>query len=133
MSDNIVKDNQRIVHMYEALKCLNEQASGLAFEEMAFQNMRTAAILHYLTILGEAANRMSKEFCEEHPDIPWREIAGLRHRLVHDYFEVEYEKVWYVLQNDLPSLREQITALYNALPEDPELPDNLAEFEDEES
>ena len=88
MSDNIVKDNQRIVHMHKALKCLNEQASGLAFEEMAFQNMRTAAILHYLTILGEAANRMSKEFCEEHPDIPWREIAGCYVNYLADWSHV---------------------------------------------
>ena len=66
------------------------------------------AIIRNLEIIGEAAKRLSKPLKKRHPDIPWRNIAGLRDVLIHDYMGVDLESVWYVVENDLPPLKKQI-------------------------
>lgn len=73
------------------------------------QNQRTCnAVLRNIQIIGEAANRTTKEFRAGRPDVEWRKIIGMRHRLVHDYFEVEERIVWRVLKDYLPPLTDQL-------------------------
>lgn len=70
-------------------------------------------VLHHIQILGEAASRISDEFQEEHPDIPWFKIIGMRNILVHDYFHIDIDVVWSVVENDLPALYDQVIHLLN--------------------
>ncbi|HZF11612.1 MAG TPA: DUF86 domain-containing protein [Thermoanaerobaculia bacterium] len=63
------------------------------------------AVVRNLEILGEAARQMPEDFAARHPGIPWRQIAGLRNRIVHDYFGLDLDLIWQILQNDLPPLR----------------------------
>lgn len=65
-------------------------------------------IVHHLQILGEAAARISDEFKAAHSDIPWSKIIGMRNILVHDYFQIDIDIVWAVIEKDLPQLREMI-------------------------
>lgn len=67
-----------------------------------------------LQIIGEAAKKVSEETRTAHPAVPWREMTGMRDRVVHDYFGVSLDIVWDVVQNHLPLLREKIR---QALPE----------------
>ncbi|MBV5305856.1 MAG: DUF86 domain-containing protein [Desulfobulbaceae bacterium] len=69
------------------------------------------AIIRNLEIIGEAAKRVSKPLKEQYPTIPWREIAGLRDVLIHDYMGVDLETVWNVVENDLPSLKNQLVII----------------------
>ncbi len=62
------------------------------------------AVVRALEIEGEAAARISQETRDAHPEIPWREMIGLRNRLVHEYFRIEGEQVWATIQTDLPPL-----------------------------
>jgi len=62
------------------------------------------ALMRELEIFGEAAGRVSKEFVNANPQIPWREITGLRHKLIHDYFEVDLDIVWQTATNDVPNV-----------------------------
>jgi uncharacterized protein with HEPN domain len=64
------------------------------------------ALAHIIQVIGEAADHVSDEFREEHPQIPWHEIIGMRHRIVHDYMNVDEDVVWSVVQNDLRPLME---------------------------
>lgn len=69
------------------------------------------AILYEITILGEVVKRLSTEFRSQHSTIAWRQIAGMRDRLVHDYDEVKLDLVWEVIQTNIPELLEYITPL----------------------
>ena len=66
------------------------------------------AIIRNLEIIGEATKRLSIPLKEQYPDIPWRNISGLRDVLIHDYMGVDLESVWNVVENDLPFLKEQL-------------------------
>ena len=62
------------------------------------------AVLHQFIVLGEAVKRLSPEFRAQHVDVPWREIAGMRDKLVHDYDDINFSWVWGAVQRDLPQL-----------------------------
>jgi uncharacterized protein with HEPN domain len=62
-------------------------------------------------VLGEAAARVPEDFRRQHSELPWAEVVGLRNRLIHGYYEVDYDVVWQILQEDLPSLVERLSGL----------------------
>lgn len=64
-----------------------------------------------LSVLGEAAAKVSAGFCAAHPEVPWRDVTGIRHKIVHDYFEVNYRLVWSVIIHDLPPLEEALAPI----------------------
>ena len=66
------------------------------------------AVMRPLEVIGEASARISKEFRKEHPEIPWREMVGLRNRLIHEYFRIDFSAVWDTIHKDLPELIEII-------------------------
>jgi uncharacterized protein with HEPN domain len=69
------------------------------------------AVMRPLEIIGEASARVSQEFRKAHPQIPWREMIGLRNRLIHEYFRVDVSAVWDTIHKDLPQLIELIEPL----------------------
>ena len=73
--------------------------------------LRQNAVMKAVEIVGEAASRLTAETKEAHPEIEWNEIIGMRHRLVHGYFAINYGRVWEVVHNDLPKLISQLEAI----------------------
>ena len=69
------------------------------------------AVARNLEIIGEAARQLPEDFRRAHTQIPWTQIGGLRNRIVHDYFGLDLEIIWEILQHDLPELEKQIRAL----------------------
>jgi uncharacterized protein with HEPN domain len=69
------------------------------------------AVVRVLQVLGEAARQVSARFKAEHPEIPWAQIVGLRHRLVHDYVNIDFAIVWEVVSQDLAPLVRQLEPL----------------------
>jgi len=103
-------DRERLLDIKEAIENVQKYASR---GRNAFRNdeLIQTWILHHIQILGEAAARLSDEFQEKHPDILWFKIIGMRNILVHDYFGIDIEAVWSVVENDLPVLYDQIRRL----------------------
>jgi len=71
-------------------------------EDLRSRRLERAGIERMLTIIGEAATMVSPELRERHPEIPWREAAGMRDKIVHHYFGVDYDAVFLTLHDDLP-------------------------------
>jgi len=62
-------------------------------------------------VRDEAANRLPEDFRAQHPEIEWRKIIGLRNRIVHDYFNIDVEIVWEIIQKDLPNLKSKLSLI----------------------
>jgi uncharacterized protein with HEPN domain len=73
------------------------------------------AIIRSLEIVGEAATKVSDEFKAAHPCIEWKKMAATRNRLIHDYFGVDYDIVWNIIQTKLPDLQDNIWDILNNL------------------
>ncbi len=72
------------------------------------------ALAHMIQVLGEAARRVSIEFQRMHPSIPWPEIIGMRHKIVHDYLEIDEDIIWDVVTADLPSVVVELARIVPA-------------------
>jgi uncharacterized protein with HEPN domain len=66
------------------------------------------ALIRSIEIIGEATKNLSSDFRKKHPSVPWKKIAGMRDRLTHHYFGVDFTRVWNVVKDDLPKLKKQI-------------------------
>ncbi len=83
-------------------------ATGLTYAQFNASRLQQYAILKAIEIVGGAAAHISAETKDSEPDVSWAETIGMRNRLVHGYFEVDLERVWDTVQNDLPKLIAQI-------------------------
>jgi uncharacterized protein with HEPN domain len=108
------RDRERILDMLEALDSLAQIILGCSEVEFFASDIIYSACAHKLTIVGEAAARMSTETRERNPGIAWQKVAGLRNVLVHEYFGVDRPMVWEVAVADAPLLRDQIAAILQA-------------------
>ena len=104
-------DRSYLLDMLVAARDAMAFAKGLSYDEFATDRRSQLAILKSVEIVGEAASRLSAETKERHPDIPWREIAGMRNRLVHAYFDIDLRLVWETVDSDVPVLVAQLEPL----------------------
>jgi uncharacterized protein with HEPN domain len=90
--------------------CRKIQAIVAATSEVTFlrDEVLPAAVLHHLTVIGEAINRLSVELRERHPEVPWRQIIAVRHRIVHAYFDLDWQILWDAAIIDIPELQRQV-------------------------
>jgi uncharacterized protein with HEPN domain len=83
-------------------------ASGLSFTAFAADEKSVFAVVRALEIVGEAAKRIPQDVRDANPDVPWRAMAGIRDKLIHDYTSINLEIVWKTLEEDLPELISQM-------------------------
>jgi len=101
------EDRRRLLDIAEAIERIEKYASKgrEAFEDdELIQNW----ILHHLQVIGEAARAISEKLKDEHDEMPWQQIVGMRHILFHRYFEVDIDLIWSVVEDDVPVLKQQI-------------------------
>lgn len=100
-----------IGHMLDMACKANDKVRGLQKDAFDADENRKFALAHLIQTIGEAAARVSQKTREDKPDIPWREITGMRNKIVHDYMGLDFDVVWEVATNDLPPLIEQLKSI----------------------
>ena len=97
-----------LTDIVDAADSIEKFLMGQDFNEFERNEMMHSAVLQKLTVIGEAAARMSKEFTNRYPDIPWMDIVGFRNIAVHEYFAVRWDIVWVAATEEVPVLRNQM-------------------------
>jgi uncharacterized protein with HEPN domain len=94
--------------MLDIIGKIGQYTSGMSFQEFLQDSRTQDAVVRNLEVLGEAARRIPPDIQERYPEIPWAQIVGLRNRLIHGYFLVDYGIVWEIVQSELSPLREKL-------------------------
>lgn len=100
-----------LIDILEAGERIARYITDLEYEDFLASQLVRDAVMRNLQIIGEAVKRLTPALKAGHPDLPWREMAGLRDRVVHDYFGIDYEIVWNVIAEELPILILQIDVI----------------------
>lgn len=112
------RDQAYLWDMLEAAKEITAFLKGIRYDGFVRNKMIRSAVERQLMVVGEAANHVSEEFQEKHPEIPWRQIIGQRNVLAHEYGDIKVERVWTAATINIPAL---IKALEPFVPEEKSL------------
>jgi uncharacterized protein with HEPN domain len=107
-------DRERLLDMLEAISKIGQYAQDESTTDLN-EDLVEVWMIHHLQIIGEAASQVSNELRKQHPEVSWGGMIGMRHVLVHGYFETDKELVWKVVERDLPTLKTQIEEILTKL------------------
>lgn len=110
-------DRVRLIHILEAIQELEVNAPDVTEEQLDHDAMLRYGVVKLIEVIGEAANMLTKELRQAHPEVPWPLVIGMRNRLVHDYFRIDTAIVAEVVRMHIPKLKPQIEGLLAGLPE----------------
>ena len=109
-----LKDKGRLQHMLDMAVLLDTEKAKHSLDIIKHDRVAFFGLSKMVEIIGEAAYKITKDFKASHSEIPWRQIEGMRHILVHGYFSIVPEVLWDVIENDIPTL---IPILYSYIQE----------------
>ena len=104
--------------MHDSAKAILSFAKGRQRASLDKDRLFQSAVLHELEIIGEAAGRISEGTKKNCPTIPWRELVGLRNRLIHAYFDVDLDIVWKTIREYLPAFSKELQSAIESLERD---------------
>ena len=104
------EDLVRVQHMRDSAREALGFVGPRTREDFAKDRMLALAVLKSVEIIGEAASKVSEESRKEIPELAWKEMVGIRNRLIHGYFDIDFDRVWNTVQDDLPGLAQRLEA-----------------------
>ncbi len=105
----MLRDDAWISDIVVAIRKIRQYCAGTDRDAFDQNEILQDAVIRQLCIIGEAAAQISQGRRETMPEVPWSQIVGMRHMLVHQYFSVDLDRVWYVVERDLDSLEQAVT------------------------
>src|SRR5262249_31721580 len=106
MSDRA--DRELLGDILEAIRRAEVYMAGESYEQFLVDTKTQDSVIRTLEIVGEATKKLSPALRERYPEIPWKNKAGVRDKLIHDYFGVNFDVVWQIVREELPSLAVQV-------------------------
>ncbi|MGC9081530.1 HepT-like ribonuclease domain-containing protein [Sulfurihydrogenibium sp.] len=97
-----------LVDVLESIEKIENYTSEISFEEFIKDEKTKDAVVRNIEIIGEAVKHIPEEIKEKYNEIPWKKITGMRNRLIHGYFVIDYTIVWKIIKNELPDLKEKV-------------------------
>lgn len=107
----MLRDNASIRDIYNSGKIVLKFAKSLSRKDLGLDESNTAGIILHIMIIGEATKRLSSEFRAQHPKIPWKQMAGIRDVIAHQYDEIDFDLMWDVIQVSIPDMLKKIEPL----------------------
>ncbi len=98
-------------HILDAISRIEEYTQGITYEHFMANHLIQDGVIRQIEIIGEAAKRLSKYIKERHTQISWKDMAGMRDKLIHDYFGVDLDAVWDTVERDIPALKNRLINL----------------------
>jgi len=105
------REDAYILHIRDAIVAVQSYGETHTYEHFLQSPWDQAALTRHLEIIGEAASQLSDRYKQAHPEIPWRRIGDFRNVLIHEYFAVDPQLVWEIIEKDIPTLKQQIETL----------------------
>lgn len=99
----------------DAMLAIEQFVEGISFDEFKTDDKTSSAVIRKFEIIGEAAKQIPEEIRNKYPLIPWKEMAGMRDRLIHFYFGIKYELVWYTIKDVIPQVKPTIQEILKSL------------------
>jgi uncharacterized protein with HEPN domain len=99
-----------VADMQEAIEKIASYVDAMTFTDFQSDTRTVDAVVHNMLVIGEAARCLPASIKENHPDIDWIAINGLRNRIAHEYFGLSLSVIWEIVQRDLPRLQQQLSA-----------------------
>lgn len=109
------KDLVRLKHMLDSVEAVLSFSKGKRRASLDANRLFLSAVLRELEIIGEAAGRVSEKTKKRFSDLPWKELIGMRNRLIHAYFEVDHDIVWITIREYLPSFQKQLREIVGSI------------------
>jgi uncharacterized protein with HEPN domain len=104
-------DTVYLRHILDAIHTIEEYLQDVNEDTFKATQLLQDGAIRQIEIIGEAIRHMSKDMRRIYSEVPWQDIAGMRDKLIHDYFGVDIEKVWVTTQEDLPVLKKQVIGI----------------------
>lgn len=103
-----VRDHIRLEHIRDAILRIKDNIKGISLDKLSENVLVYYGIVKNIEIIGEAAYNVTSAFRDSHPKTPWKDVMGMRHVLVHDYYMISEKQIRYVIEDNLDTLLEQI-------------------------
>lgn len=106
-----IGDKERLNHILDCISEIETAVKGVDATRFINNHVLRIAVVKWLEIIGEAANYISDELKDRHPDIEWKKITGLRNIVVHEYFGINYDIIWSIVEVELGKLKTTVLSL----------------------